>query len=77
MVLRRPIRQILWQHSFHPEQLIERRPDIGDFPEIGDEEPTDEELENVDPLYFGRRYLDSSTKRLIWCDNLENIIKND
>jgi hypothetical protein len=38
------------------------------------EEPTEEELENVDPLYFGRRYLDSSTKQIIRCDNLENII---
>ena len=38
------------------------------------EEPTEEELENVDPLYFGRRYIDSSTKQIIRCDNLENII---
>ena len=38
------------------------------------EEPTDEELESVDPLYFGRRYLDSSTKQILRCDNLENII---
>ena len=38
------------------------------------EEPTDEELESVDPLYFGKRYLDSSTKQILRCDNLENII---
>ena len=38
-------------------------------------EPTDEELYHVDPISIGRRYLDSSTKQIILCDNLEDMIK--
>ena len=38
-------------------------------------EPTDEELDNVDPILFGERFLKYSVKH--WCDDLENIIKKE
>jgi hypothetical protein len=37
--------------------------------------PTDEELDNVDLILFGERFLKYSVKH--WCDDLENIIKKE
>ena len=34
-----------------------------------------EELDNVDPILFGERFLKYSVKH--WCDDLENIIKKE